>query len=120
MTDGLLEDYLGLVRPDARDTVRVLAAAIDAAGAGFDCKVTYQMLVYTFDAKWHEWVVAIGVSSKAVNLRFLYGQRLGDPAGLLRHGSTTAAVIDFASADEVDATLVTAYVQEAVARHERR
>ena len=68
---------------------------------------------------WHDWVVAIGVCSKAVNLRFLYGQRLDDPAGLLRHGSTTAAVIDYASVDEVDPALVTAYVREAAARHER-
>jgi len=117
MADDSLEAYLGTVRPDARDTVRALAAAIDAAGADFDRKVTYQMLVYTFGQRWHDWVVAIGVSRKAVNLRFLYGQRLDDPAGLLRAGSTTAAVIDYASADQVDGDLVTAYVREAVANH---
>ena len=55
-----------------------------------------------------------------MNLRFLYGQRLDDSARLLRRGSTTAAVIDYASSDEVDPALVTAYVQEAVTRHERR
>jgi hypothetical protein len=120
MAEGPLEAYLSIVRPEARDTVRALATAVDAAEAGFDCKLTYQMLVYTFDKRWHDWVVAIGVSKKTVNLRFLYGQRLDDPAGLLRAGSTTAAVIDFASADEVDPALVTAYVQEAVASHERR
>ena len=119
MPDAPLEAYLATVRPDAHATVRVLAAAVAEAGADLDCKFTYRMLVYTFDARWHDWVVAIGVTSKAVNLRFLYGQRLDDPAGLLRHGSTTAGVIDFASADEVDASLVTAYVREAVARHAR-
>lgn len=114
-----MDAYLATVRPDAHDTVRALAAAVEAAEAGFDCKVTYQMLVYTFDARWHDWVVAVGVSKKAVNLRFLYGQRLSDPAGLLRRGSTTAAVVDYPSADAVEPALVTAYVMEATALHQR-
>lgn len=119
MTDDPVEAYLETVRPEAHETVRVLARAVAAAGAALDCKVTYRMLVYTFDARWHDWVVAIGVSSKAVNLRFLYGQRLDDPARLLRHGSTTAGVIDYASVDEVDPALVIAYVREAVDKHGR-
>ena len=119
MTPTPLETYLPTVREDARDTVRELAAAVDAAGADFDVKVTYKMLVYTFDAKWHRWVVAIGASSRAVNLRFLHGKRLADPAGLLRPGSTTAAQIDYHSAADVNADLVTAYVREAVAKHPR-
>jgi hypothetical protein len=119
VTETPLEAYLPTVREDARDTVRKLAAAVEAAGASFDVKVTYRMLVYAFDAKWHQWVVAIGVSSKVVNLRFLHGRRLADPAGLLRPGSTTAAQIDFRTAADVDAELVTAYVREAVALHPR-
>jgi len=119
MSETPLDAYLATVRPDAHETVRALAAAVEAAAAGFDCKVTYQMLVYTYAAKWHDWVVAIGVSKKAVNLRFLYGQRLADPSGLLRPGSTTAAVIDYPSADTVDPALVTAYVREAAALHQR-
>jgi hypothetical protein len=119
VSDALLEAYLATVRPDAHAIVRTLAAAVAEAGADLDCRVTYRMLVYTFDSRWHDWVVAIGVSSKAVNLRFLYGQRLDDPAGLLRRGSTTAAAIDYASPEEVDPAIVTAYVREAVAKHPR-
>ena len=119
MTDVPIEAYLAMVRADAHDTVRVVTAAIAAAGADLDCKITYRMLVYTFDARWHHWVVAIGVSSKAVNLRFLYGQRLDDPAGRLRPGSTTAATMDLESVADVDAALITAYVTEAVAKHDR-
>jgi hypothetical protein len=117
MEPSPLEAYLATVRPDAHGTVRALAAAVDAAGAGFDCRVTYRMLVYTFGQRWHEWVVAIGVSQKAVNLRFLHGAELDDPAGILRAGSTTAAAADFTSASTVDPVLVTAYVREAVAKH---
>ena len=117
MPDSPLEAYLSTVRPDAHETVRALAAAVDAAGAPFDCRFTYRMLVYTFAQRWHQWVVAIGVSRSAVNLRFLYGRELDDPAGMLRPGSTTAATADFGGRDTVDPELVTAYVREAVDRH---
>ncbi len=120
MTETPLEAYLATVRPDAHDTVTALATAVDAAGAAFDCRVTYKMLVYTYAAKWHEWVVAIGVSSKVVNLRFLYGQELDDPTGLLKPGSTTAAQIDYASVDDVEPAVVTAFVREAAAKHPNR
>ena len=115
-----LEEYLATIRPDARDTVAALTAAVEAADAGFDCKVTYQMLVYTYGAKWHQWVVAIGVSKSVVHLRFLHGQGLDDPGGILRPGSTTAATADFKSVDDVDPDLVTAYVREAAAKHPAR
>jgi hypothetical protein len=114
-----LAAFLATVRPDAHDTVRALAAAVDAAGGDFDQRFTYKMLVYTLDARWHRWVVAISVNAKAVSLRFLFGQSLDDLAGVLRPGSTTAAFIDYPDGATVDAALVTSYVQEAVARHER-
>ena len=120
MAESPQDEYLATVRPDARETVRVLAAAVDAAGADFDVKVTYGMLVYTFDASWHRWVVAIGVSKSAVNLRFMFGQDLADPAGILLNGSTTEATADFKSAREVDPGIVTDYVREAVTGHPSR
>ncbi len=119
MPESALAAFLASVRPDAHDTVRALAAAVGAAGADFDQRFTYKMLVYTLDARWHRWVVAISVSARTVSLRFLFGQTLDDPAGVLRAGSTTAAFIDYPDGATVDAALVTTYVQEAVARHER-
>jgi len=120
MAEAPLETYLPTVREDAHGTVRALAAAVDAAGVDFDRKVTYGMLVYTFGQRWHEWVVAIGVSKSAVNLRFLYATDLDDPAGILRIGTSTAGQADFTSVAEVDAELVTAYVTEAAERHPNR
>ncbi len=119
MAETPLDQFLATVRPDAHDTVRALVAAIEAAETGFDRRFTYKMLVYTFEGRWHRWVVAVGVSKAAVNLRFLHGKRLDDPAGILRPGSTTAATADFPSADDVDPALVTAYVREAVEKHPR-
>ena len=120
MAEAPLEAYLPGVRDDARETVRALAMAIDAVGIEFDCKVTYKMLVYTFGRRWHEWVVAVGVSRSKVNLRFLYGTELDDPAGILRAGSSPAAQADYVRSQDVDAELVTAYVHEAVEQHPNR
>jgi hypothetical protein len=120
MSTDPLETYLASVRPDAQPGVRRLAEAIDAAGAPFDRRFTYGALVYTFEQRWHDWVVAVSVTKKAVNLRFLYGRRMSDPARLMRPGSTTAATIDYPSADDIDPALVTAYVREAVALHPQR
>lgn len=119
MTEEPLEAFLATVRPDAHATVRALAAAVEASGAAFDRRFTYRMLVYTLAARWHDWVVAISVSPRVVSLRFLLGRSLDDPAGILRPGSTTAAFIDWVPGEPVDASLVTAYVEEAVAKHER-
>jgi len=119
MPESVVEDYLLTVREDARQVVRALAAAVDATGEPFDCKITYGMLVYTFDQHWHRWVVAIGVSAKVVNLRFLYGQRLTDASGRLRPGSTTAATVDYRSVEEVDRAEVIDLIRQAVAIHPR-
>jgi len=120
MAETPLDAYLPTVRADARDTVRALVGAIGAVGAPLECKVTYKMLVYTFGQRWHEWVVAVGVSKATVNLRFLYGADLDDPARILRAGSTTAAQADFTDVDMVDAAVVRAYVREAVDKHPNR
>jgi len=60
---------------------------------------------------------AVGVSKSTVNLRFLYGSDLDDPARILRVGTSTAAQTDYRSIDDVDAELVTDYVREAVDKH---
>jgi len=119
MSEAVVAEYLETVRADAYHTARALADAVAAADAGFDCKVTWKMLVYAFDARWRDWVVAIGVSKSVVNLRFLHGDQLEDPAGLLRAGSSTMMTIDYAVVGDVDADLVTAYVREAAQKHPR-
>ena len=99
-------------------SVQKLASAVDAADIDFDVRHTYGLLVYTFGQRWHAWVVAIGVTAKVINLRFLFGQQLDDPPGLLRP-FTPAATIDYTSAEDIDPEVVTAYVREAAAKHPR-
>ena len=119
MSDQPIDALLARSRPDSHATVRALAAAVESADPHLEQRFTYQMLVYTLDARWREWLVAIGVSKAAVNLRFLHGDRLDDPGGLLRAGSSTLMTIDYRAPDDVDAELVRGYVREAIEKRPR-
>ena len=110
-----LEQYLGGVDEAARPTVRALDTAIRDAEPSFDVAVKYRMLMYTLDARWRPWVAAVGTSSSAVQLRFLWGVLMADPLGVLRPGSSTLMTWDLPYGADVDAAAVTAYVREALA-----
>lgn len=113
----LVASYLETVREDARELVRALVEVIDTAGVDFDVRLTYGMVVYTLDQRWRDWVVAIGVSKRVVNLRFLHGVELADPAGRLRSGSSTLMTIDVAGPADIDRALLAGYVRDAAAIH---
>lgn len=113
-----LETYIETVDPPFRDLVRAADAAVRASGADFDVDVKYRMLMYALNKDWRHWVIAISQMKKAVNVRFLWGVLLDDPAHLLRAGTSHLMTLDFASADEFDPALVTAYVKEAVEKYD--
>jgi hypothetical protein len=119
MPEPIVDEYLATVRPDAHATVLALAAAVDDAEAGLECRIAWQMLVYALDGRWRDWVVAIGVSKSVVNLRFLHGDLLKDPGGLLRAGSSTMMTIDCAAVGDVQPAIFTTYVREAAQQHPR-
>jgi hypothetical protein len=113
-----LDRYLAGVDEAARPTVRALDAAIRDAGAPFDVAVKYRMLMYTLDARWRPWVVAVGTSSTAVQLRFLWGVLMADPLSVLRAGSSTLMTWDLPYGADVDASATTVYVREALAHRD--
>ncbi|MGY1616677.1 DUF1801 domain-containing protein [Geodermatophilus sp. SYSU D00691] len=113
-----LEEYLAGVDEAAHGTVRALDAVIRRVEPDFDVAVKYRLLMYTLDAKWRQWVVAVGASTKGVQLRFLWGVLMDDPRKVLRAGSSTLMTWDFAFGAEVDADAVAAYVREALARRD--
>lgn len=83
-----------------------------------DVKYSYRMLLYARGGHFRDWVCGISATGKGVQLRFLHGTSMADPAGLLRAGTSTLKTIDYASIDGVDPAIATAYVKEAVARHD--
>jgi hypothetical protein len=87
------------------------------------------MLMYALGGDFRHWVCAVDVgrsgfksyrgappAKRALHVRFLYGVLLDDPRGMLRAGSSILTTLDFASPEEIDGPLVTAFVVDAVAR----
>jgi len=115
---SVVEDYLPGQDDAAHSVVRALDAAVRAAEPGFDVAVKYRMLMYTLDARWRNWVVAVGTSTRGVQLRFLQGVLLDDPLHVLRAGSSHLMTWDFAFGAEVDADAVAGYVRDALAKRD--
>ena len=113
-----LEMYLTTIEPRYIPIVQMLDQAVLQAFPDFDVAIKYQMLTYTIGADYRNWICAIGVTKKAVCLRFLYGTLLDDPRGVLRAGTSTLKTLDISLLEELDVSLVTAYVAEAVARYD--
>ncbi|MHB9133903.1 MAG: DUF1801 domain-containing protein [Armatimonadota bacterium] len=113
-----LDTFLAGVDTRFVPIVHALDRAVRRASADLETKISYQMLTYALAGDFRHWICAIGVTKKAVNLRFLYGVLLEDPRGVLRAGTSTLKTLDVASLDDVDAQLVTDYVTEAIAKLE--
>jgi hypothetical protein len=116
VNDAARDAYIASIDPAFAPAVLALDRAVVAAGANFDTRFSYKMLMYALGGDFRHWVCAIGVSEKGFHLRFLYGVLLADPRGVLRAGSSTLKTIDFASLEDIDAELVADYVREAVSR----
>ena len=110
-----LEAYLELADGRHALLVRELDRIIVAASPSLQSAVRYRILMYGLDGRYRDWVCAIDARAKVVSLRFLHGDRLQAPAGVLRPGSTTMGTIDLTSLDQIDADLVTDLVRQATA-----
>lgn len=118
MTQSARDAYIAGIDPRFGPLVLALDRAILAARPDLDVKISYRMLMYTLRAGWRHWVCAIDARKDRVCLRFLYGAYLSDPARVLRSGSSHLSTIDYAGIDQVDESVVTAYVAEAVSRYD--
>jgi hypothetical protein len=114
--DAPLDTYLATVDERFVPLVRALDDAVMAAGGDLAPRYAYRMLLYALPGQPRSrWVCGISTSSKAVHLRFLFGTSMPDPRGILRGGTSTLMSIDYASLDEVDPAVATAYVHDALA-----
>jgi len=108
-----LDTYLGSVAEPFAPLVAELDRVIRTARPDLQAAVKYRILMYGVDGRYRDWVCAIDARAKVVSLRFLHGDRLDAPAGVLRPGSTTMGTIDLTSLDQVDTQLVTDLVRQA-------
>lgn len=115
-TSTAREAYIKSIDPLFVPVVLAIDRAVLSTHPAMETKISYQMLTYAVGGDFRHWVCAIGVTSKLVCLRFLYGVLLDDPKGVLRAGTGQLTTIDFRPDGEVDPQLVTDYVNEALAK----
>jgi len=113
---SILDTYIATIDARFAPAVRALHRAVLDACPDLNVKISYRMLMYAIKGDFRHWVCAVGVTTKAAHLRFLFGTLLDDSRGVLRAGTSTLKTIDFHSAEEVDPELVADYVGQAVAR----
>jgi hypothetical protein len=117
VSTSVVETYIAGIEPRFAATVRALDAAMMSVHADFTTRISYGLLLYALPgAPLSQWTCAIGVTSKLVNLRFLYGFLFDDQHHVLRAGAGILRTIDFAPEQELDMHMVTDYVKQAVAR----
>jgi hypothetical protein len=116
VTDSALETYLATVDDRHRALVHALDEAVRAAEGELESRYGYGMLLYSRPGQPRSrWVCGISTSSKGAQLRFLLGTSMPDPRGILRGGTATLMSIDYASLEDLDASVATAYVRDALA-----
>jgi hypothetical protein len=113
-----LDDFLASVDARFVPIVRAVDTAVLLACPAFDTAIKYRMLMYTLNDDYWQWICAISVTKKMVNLRFLYGVMLDDPRRVLRAGTSILKTLDIATLEDVDAKLIIAYVREAVVKYD--
>jgi hypothetical protein len=113
-----LDEFLAGVRPEAAPTVISRDAAVRGA-AHLDSAIKWRQLLYGVQGDFHHWICAIAVSKSRVTLNFHFGSLLADPEEAFRSGSSTfMRMLDFETADDVDAALIGRRIADALANLE--
>lgn len=118
METAARDTYLEGVDPGVAPVVVELDRLVRNAAPDLVPAVKYRILMYARNGDYRAWVCAIDAHPRAaVGLRFLFGALLDDPGGVLRPGTSSLSTLDVAGLAAIDASLVTGFVREAVARH---
>jgi hypothetical protein len=117
VSDSARDTFIAGIEPRFAPLVLALDAAVMGVRPDFGARISYGLLIYSLPGEQlSHWTCAIGVTSKLVCLRFLYGYLFNDPLGVLRAGTGILRTIDFAPGQDLDVQLVADYVKEAVAK----
>jgi hypothetical protein len=116
---AVIDDFLDEVDPALGTVVNAVDAAISRSGTRLDRAVKWKQLVYARDGDFHHWICAVAPSKKKVALRFHFGGLMSDPDAMFGPGTGKfVRSIDYTTETDVDAEVITRYVEEALSRLE--
>lgn len=116
MAERVVDEFVAAADPAFAAVVRAVDDAVWGA-ADLARAVKWRKLTYARDGDFHHWICAIAVSRTRVTLTFHFGGLLDDEAQAFRVGSSKfLRMLDFVTADQVDADLIGRYVEQALSR----
>lgn len=112
-----LEEYLAMKDASIHQMIVTLDRAILKGASGVDTAIKWKQYMYSFDSKWMAPICCIDTTKKGIALRFMAGDQMEDPLGVLRFGDSTMGTWDIPFDSKIRAADITAYVKNAVAVH---
>lgn len=112
-----LEEFLATKDEAIHPMIIALDKAISKGAPGIDTAIKWRQYMYSFDSKWMAPICTIDTTKKGIALRFVSGDMMEDPLGVLRFGDSTMGTWDIPFDSKIRAADVTRYVKDAVAVH---
>ena len=110
-----LEEFLATKDESIHPMIITLDRAILKGAPDVDAAIKWRQYMYSFDAKWMAPLCTIDTTKKGIALRFMSGDMMEDPLGVLRFGDSTMGTWDIPFDSKIKAADITRYVKAAVA-----
>lgn len=115
MTSPVLRDFLDGADPQLARVATRLHQSVSQA-ARLTWAVKWGQLTGAVDGDYHHWICGVAVTKKHVAFRLHFGALLNDPDSLLQGEGQFLRSLVFTSRDEVDRSVIGAFVKDAVSR----
>ena len=93
--------------------------AIAKGAPDADAAIKWKQYMYAHDSKWMNPVCTIDTTNKGFALRFMGGEELSDPLGVLRFADSSMGTWDIPFDSKIEASDITTYVKEAAANNKK-
>lgn len=113
MTRQPFEEYLALKDEAIHAQLVTINDAIAKGAGDADAAIKWKQYMYSFDAKWMDPICTIDTTKKGFVVRFMDGEELSDPLGVLRFASSSMGSWDIPYDEKIRAADITKYVSEA-------
>lgn len=120
MSQQPFTDYLKTKDKAIHPQLEIINAAVLKAVPKIDTAIKWKQYMYSFDAKWMNPLCAIDTTKKGITLRFMSGDELSDPLGVLRFASSSMGSWDIPFDSKIKPADITKYVKEAAKNHQNR
>jgi hypothetical protein len=110
-----IEEFLAMKDESIHPMIITIDRAILKGAPGIDAAIKWKQYMYSFGSKWMSPLCTIDTTKKGIALRFVSGDLMDDPLGVLRFGTSTMGTWDIPFDSKIKAADITRYVKNAAA-----